>query len=168
MGVHNRRMKLSLIVAMAAHRVIGAHNRLLWRLPAELQYFKQITMGKPIIMGRKTHESIGRALPGRRNIVISHNPEFQAAGCDVVTSLDAALQLVKDSCEVMIIGGAQIYQQALPRAQRLYLTEVEHEFTGDTFFPEWDVAQWREISRISRAADAENPYALNFVVLERL
>jgi len=161
-------MLLSLIVAMTPHHVIGANNRLLWRLPAELQYFKKITMGKPIIMGRKTHESIGRALPGRRNIIISHNPTFQAEGCEVVDSLEKALALVQAEEEAMIIGGAQIYQQALPLAHRLYLTLVHHEFTGDTFFPEWETSEWRELSREERAADAENLYAVSFVVLERV
>lgn len=160
-------MHISLIVALAENHVIGANNRLLWRLPAELQYFKKTTMGKPIIMGRKTHESIGRALPGRRNIVISRQADFQAEGCDVVDSLDAALALVKDCEEVMIIGGAQIYQQALPLADRLYLTWVHHAFEGDTFFPTWSSEQWREISREQRAADEQNPYDLTFTVLER-
>lgn len=160
-------MHISLIVALAENHVIGANNRLLWRLPAELQYFKRTTIGKPIIMGRKTHESIGRALPGRRNIVISRQADFQAEGCDVVDSLDAALALVKDCEEVMIIGGAQIYQQALPLADRLYLTWVHHAFEGDTFFPAWSPEQWREISREQRAADEQNPYDLTFTVLER-
>lgn len=160
-------MHISLIVALAENHVIGANNRLLWRLPAELQYFKKTTMGKPIIMGRKTHESIGRALPGRRNIVISRQADFQAEGCDVVDSLDAALALVKDCEEVMIIGGAQIYQQALPLADRLYLTWVHHSFEGDTFFPAWSSEQWREISHEQRVADEQNPYDLTFAVLER-
>jgi dihydrofolate reductase len=159
---------ISLIAAMTPQRVIGANNRLLWRLPAELQYFKKITGSKPIIMGRKTHESIGRALPNRRNIVISRNPHFQAADCEVVESLDAALALVQDPDEVMIIGGAQIYQQALPLARRLYITLVAHECTGDAFFPQWQASEWRVISREERAADAENPYAMSFIVLERL
>lgn len=158
---------LSLIVAMTPTRVIGARNRLLWRLPAELQYFKKTTWGKPIIMGRKTHESIGRALPGRRNIIISRNPHFQAEGCEIVTSLDEALALVDTEAEVMVIGGAQIYEQALARADRLYLTLVHHEFTGDAFFPEWEAAEWHEVSREERAADAENPYDVSFIVLDR-
>ena len=162
-------MILSLIVAMTPNRVIGANNRLLWRLPAELQYFKKTTWGKPIIMGRKTHESIGRALPGRRNIIISHNPHFQAEGCEVVDSLAAALSLVQDCEEAIVIGGAQIYAQALPQAERLYLTWVHQEFEGDTYFPAWEgLADWRELSREERIADAENPYAVSFVVLERL
>jgi dihydrofolate reductase len=161
-------MILSIIVAMTPNRVIGANNRLLWRLPAELQYFKKTTWGKPIIMGRKTHESIGRALPGRRNIIISHNPYFQAEGCEILASLEAALTLVEDSEEVMVIGGAQIYAQALPRAQRLYLTRVHHEFAGDTYFPEWKASQWRELSREDRGADADNPHAVSFVILERV
>lgn len=161
-------MLISLIVAMTPERVIGAENRLLWRLPAELQYFKKITWGKPILMGRKTHASIGRALPGRRNIVISRNPDFQATGCEVVSSLEAAFALVQEEAEVMVIGGAQIYQQALPYAQRLYLTRVHHSFAGDAFFPELQESEWRTISEEERAADAENPYAVRFMVLERV
>lgn len=160
-------MRLSLIAALTPEHVIGAENRLLWRLPAELQYFKKTTMDKPIIMGRKTHESIGRALPGRRNIVISRRTDFQAEGCEVVNSLDAALDLVKDCDEAMVIGGAQIYQHALPLADRLYLTWVHHLFEGDTVFPSWSPSQWREISREERAADEQNPYDLTFTVLER-
>lgn len=160
-------MRLSLIAALTPERVIGAHNRLLWHLPAELQYFKKTTMNKPIIMGRKTHESIGRALPGRRNIVISKNAAFQAAGCEIVRSLEAALKLVADSEEAMVIGGAQIYQQALPHVQRLYLTLVHHTFVGDVFFPEWVPSQWQELSREERAPDADNPYPLTFLILER-
>jgi len=160
-------MFLSLIAALTPNRVIGANNRLLWRLPAELQYFKKTTLGKPIIMGRKTHESIGRALPGRRNIIISRDKNFKAAECEVVHSLDDALALVKDNEEVMVIGGAQIYQQALPLAQRLYLTLVHHEFAGDVFFPEWHAAQWHEVSREERPLDAENIYDVSFIVLEK-
>lgn len=161
-------MHLSLIAAMTPDRVIGANNRLLWRLPAELQYFKKTTMGKPIIMGRKTHESIGRALPGRRNIIISRNPNFYAQDCEVVHSLEAALTLVKNEEEVMIIGGEQIYQQTLPKAQRLYLTLVHHEFNGDAIFPEWKAAEWREIYHEERDADENNPHAMSFKILERL
>jgi dihydrofolate reductase len=161
-------MHLSLIAAMTPNRVIGANNRLLWRLPAELQYFKKITLGKPIIMGRKTHESIGRALPGRRNIIISGNRDFHALDCEVVSSLEAALSLVQSDQEVMIIGGAQIYQQTLSQAQRLYLTLVHHEFTGDAFFPPWKAAEWREIQHEERNADENNPYAMSFIILERV
>jgi len=161
-------MLLSLIVAMTPNRVIGANNRLLWRLPAELQYFKKVTWGKPIIMGRKTHDSIGRALPGRRNIVVSHNPNFQAKDCEVVDSLEKALALVQDSEEAMVIGGAQIYRQALPLARRLYVTWVHHEFVGDTVFPEWVACEWQESYREERAADPENPYEMTFLVLDRL
>jgi len=160
-------MRLSLIAAMDENRLIGGNNKLLWHLPAELQYFKKITWGKPIIMGRKTHESIGRALPGRRNIIITHHADFNAQGCETADSLDSALALVKDNEEAMIIGGAQIYRQTLPLAQRLYITIVHHSFNGDVFFPDWKASEWIEVSREERVQDAENPYALTFLVLER-
>lgn len=109
-----------------------------WHLPGDLAYFKRVTMGKPIIMGRNTFESIGRALPGRRNIVISRNADYQASGAEVVHSLEEAIALVSDQPEIMIIGGQQIFTQALPIADRLYITKIDHEFEGDTFFPEYE------------------------------
>ena len=129
-------MKISIIVAMADKRVIGHDNRLPWHLPADLKHFKATTMGKPIIMGRKTWESIGRPLPGRTNIVVTRDPRYTADGCVVVHSIDAALQACSGNEEVMVIGGAEFYRQVLPEASTLYLTLVHDEFEGDALFPE--------------------------------
>lgn len=138
---------ISLIVAHDENRVIGYENAMPWHLPGELQYFKEMTMGKPIIMGRKTFESIGRPLPGRRNIVITRNESYQAEGIEVVGSLQDALTLVKDVPEIMIIGGAQIFEQALHLADKLYITLINHTFNGDTYFPiyeDWQLTSSRE------------------------
>jgi dihydrofolate reductase len=154
--------KLAIIVAVAENGVIGRDNGLPWRLSGDLQYFKRVTMGKPVIMGRKTYESIGRPLPGRRNIVITRNPSFQADGIDVVPSLDAALALAGSAAaaegveETVVIGGAEIYRAALPLADRLYITEVHASVEGDTLLPEIDWDQWRESSREVHAADPES------------
>lgn len=135
---------ISLIVAHDRNRVIGYENKMPWHLPGDLQYFKEMTMAKPIIMGRKTFESIGRPLPGRRNIVITRNTAYSADGIEVVGSLDEALQLAGDVPEIMIIGGAQIFEQAMPIADKLYITLINHAFTGDTYFPSYD--QWQQIA----------------------
>ncbi|MCH9705876.1 MAG: dihydrofolate reductase [Proteobacteria bacterium] len=164
-------MKLALIAARGSDGVIGVNNQLPWHLPADLKKFKALTMGAPIIMGRKTHESIGRALPGRLNIVISrHAGNWQ--GCQQAGSLEAALQLATEAAteaapEIFIIGGGEIYRQALPLAQRLYITEVATTTTaGDTFFPEIDLTQWQEIEREAYVATATTP-AYAFVVYQR-
>ncbi|MBM6552122.1 type 3 dihydrofolate reductase [Marinomonas ostreistagni] len=165
---------LSLIVAMSTNRVIGINNALPWHLPNDLKYFKQVTMGKPIIMGRNTFESIGRPLPGRRNIVITRNPDYQAEGIDVVSSLEAAIQLGEDIClidgheEVMVIGGAQIYELTLPQADRLYITHVDAEVEGDAFFPEVDWQQYRKAGEEAFAAEGPNPYDYRFSVYEKV
>ncbi len=159
---------ISLIVAMDQNGLIGRDNDLPWRLSADLQYFKQITMGKPIIMGRKTHESIGRPLPGRQNIVISKNNKFMAAGCVLVSSIADALLAAGDVEEVMFMGGASLYEQVLPQVNRLYLTQVHASLEGDTWFPQWDQAAWREISRVDHLADEKNAFDYSFMVLERL
>lgn len=151
---------------MDRNRLIGAGNRLPWHLPADLQHFKRTTMGKAIIMGRRTHESIGRSLPGRTNIVVSRNPAYAAPGCIVVSSLEAALAVASGD-EVFVIGGATLYRQALPHAHRLYLTLIDAEFDGDTHFPELDFAQWQVIERTACEADDRNPYAYTFLTLER-
>ena len=164
---------LSLIVACAENGVIGRNNALPWHLPEDLRYFKRITMGKPSVMGRKTWESIGRPLPGRTNIVISRNPGFLAEGARVVPTLDAALELAESIAlidgteELMVIGGAQIYAEALPRAGRLYLTEVHAPVEGDAYLPRIDWVQWRESYRERHEATAPNPYDYSFVVYER-
>jgi dihydrofolate reductase len=138
---------VSLVAALARNRVIGAGNRLPWHLPEDLRRFKRLTMGAPVIMGRKTHESIGKALPGRRNIVVTRQPDARFAGCEVAGSLDAALALAGDVPEVFVIGGAELYRLALPRADRLYLTLIDADYDGDTFFPDFDPADWRETAR---------------------
>ncbi|MCG9024478.1 dihydrofolate reductase [Laribacter hongkongensis] len=136
---------LALIAARARNGVIGLDNRMPWHLPEDLAYFKRVTLGKPVVMGRKTFESIGRPLPGRLNIVVTRNPGWQAAGVQVAHSLDAALVLAAAAVpeEIMLIGGAELYRQALPQADVLYLTEIDAEFAGDAFFPEVDLARWR-------------------------
>jgi dihydrofolate reductase len=160
-------MKLSLIAAMAENRVIGHENRLPWHLPADLQHFKAITLGKPVLMGRKTWESIGRPLPGRTNIVITRDAGYVAEGCVVAHSLEEAVREAGEAAEVMVIGGAQLYRQALPLADTLYLTLVHAEFQGDTRFPDWQPKEWRETARIDHAADDRNPHAYSFITLER-
>ena len=160
-------MIVSLIVAYDRARGIGKGNRLPWRLPAEMQYFKRTTMGKPIVMGRRTFESIGRALPGRRNIVVTRGTT-PVDGVEQVASLDEALRLATDVDEVMVIGGAELYASALPAAHRIYATEVNGLFDTDTRFPDLDTSAWREASRRHRAADAANPFAMDFVIYERV
>jgi len=147
--------------------VIGRDGKLPWYLPNDLQYFKRITMGKPIVMGRKTHESIGRPLPGRANIVVSSNRHYEAPGCTVVGSLDEACAAAGRCEEIMIIGGASLYRDALPLASRIYLTEVNADVVGDVRFPPFDRRAWREIERAHHPADARNFCAHSFVVLER-
>jgi len=160
-------MLISLIVAMDRNRLIGRGNALPWHLPADLAHFKAVTMGKAIIMGRKTYESIGRPLPGRHNIIISRNPVFSAPGCTVVASVEAALAAAGEVDEVMVIGGAQLYAELLPRAQRIYLTRIEAEFDGDAWFPSLDAASWQEVACSTQAADERNPFRYSFVTLER-
>lgn len=161
-------MRVSFIVAMAENRVIGRDNQLPWQLSADLKHFKALTMGKPVIMGRKTWESIGRPLPGRTNIVVTRDPRYTADGCVVVHSIDAALQACSGSEEVMVIGGAEFYRQVLPEASTLYLTLVHDEFEGDAFFPELDRREWREIEREDFESDDKNPHAYSFIRLERV
>ena len=160
-------MYLSIIVAMDKNQLIGKNNALPWHLPADLAYFKRVTTGKTVLMGRKTYDSIGKPLPNRRNMIISRNAEFQARGCEVVDSIDAALMLIKDDTEVMIMGGACFYQQILPMVDRLYITEVGGEFTGDAYFPKFNRHHFIEISRESYQPDEKNIYAYNFTILQR-
>ncbi len=160
-------MIISIIVAMDRKGVIGLDGDLPWHLSSDLKQFKAITMGKPLIMGRKTHESIGRPLPGRENIVLTHATNFDAEDCMIVHSLDDAFQAAGDVDEVMIMGGSGIYDQALARADRLYLTEVHAEVEGDIFFPEFDKGDWVEIGREDHYADEKNEFDYSFVILER-
>ena len=154
---------LSLIVAMDDNRLIGSDNNLPWRLPADLAFFKRTTMGKPIIMGRKTFVSIGRPLPGRRNIVITRDPSFSAAGCEIANGIPTALSLCSDAEEVMLIGGASLYRQTLDQATQLYITRIHHCFEGDTWFPELDLKAWKQETREDHEADSDNPYAYSFI-----
>ncbi len=159
---------ISLIAAMSEQGVIGVHNRLPWRLPADMRWFREHTMGKAVIMGRNTFESIGKPLAGRTNIVVSRDPEYSTAGCRVAHSLKEALQAAREaSAEVMVIGGASLYAQALPLADRIYLTLVHGRFEGDAWFPEYDPAEWRELERHDHSADEKNPHDYSFVILER-
>ena len=160
--------RIALIAAMTDDRVIGVENRLPWKLPADMKWFRKHTLGKPIVMGRKTFESFGaKPLPERRNIVITRDPDYRAEGALVVHSVDEALQAAGDAEEVMIIGGASFYEQMLPRADRLYLTFVHANLTGDAWFPAFDPADWQEVYREDRPADAKNPHDISFVILER-
>ncbi len=166
-------IQLCIVVAVAENRVIGAENGLPWRLPNDLQYFKKVTMGHPVVMGRLTFESIGRPLPGRENCVITRQEDWQHEGVKAFTSIELAINHAKQSCQkenikkIMIIGGANIYQQVLPACDRLYLTEVHAKVDGDAFFPEFNRDDWQEISRETYDADETNPYAYSFVVLDR-
>lgn len=157
---------LSAVFAVSENNVIGHNNALPWHLPAELAYFKRITMGKPILMGRRTYQSIGRPLPGRRNIVMTRG-EFTAAGVETVRSVEEALALVEGAPELANIGGAEVFRAALPRTGRIYLTRVHASFEGDTFLPALPTDEWREVSREDRAADERNAHAMSFLVLER-
>ncbi len=157
----------SLVVAMARNRVIGRNNQLPWRLPADLAYFKQVTMGHPIIMGRRTHESIGKALPGRPNIVVSRNAGFTAAGCTVVGSLADAWRVAGAAEEACVIGGTSLFAEALPIADRIHLTEVDAEVPGDTWFPEFDRGLWVEHEVSRHRADEQHAYPFRIVVLDR-
>jgi dihydrofolate reductase len=161
-------MKLSIVVAMAANCVIGRDNQLPWHLPADLKHFKQLTTGKPILMGRKTWESIGRPLPERTNIVITRDTDYTAAGCVVVHSLEAALRAVEHNEEAMVIGGSELYRQVLPEVSTIYLTRVHADIEGDTFFPELGDSEWREVERIDCEPDENNTHACSFITLERV
>ena len=152
---------ISLIAAVAQNRALGKDGQLLWHLPEDMRYFRETTRGKPVIMGRKTWESLPdvfRPLRGRRNIVISRNPAYDAPGATLAGSLEEAVRLAQDDAEVFVIGGAEIYRQALPLAQRLYLTEVARDFDADAFFPEFSASDWTEISR----STAKNGAGLDF------
>ncbi len=169
--------KLALIVAMSQNRTIGNDNHLPWRLPEDLKYFKSVTMGKPIVMGRKTFDSIGRPLPGRLNIVVTRNPQWANAGVETATSLAQAMAIATQhltsasgsecngDSEVMVIGGEQIYRAAIDLADKLYITRVQTEVKGDAFFPDYDESQWREVSR--QAPEVQDEPSYFFQVLER-
>lgn len=158
---------ISIIVAVSTNNVIGVRGQLPWKISDDLKRFKQLTMGKPIIMGRITWDSIGRPLPGRQNIVITRQANFSARGCDVVASPAAALNLTDDSEEIMIIGGRQIYDLFLPLAGRLHITRVQTDVQGDTFFPDVDENIWRLVFNEAHAVTAANAFAFEFRTYER-
>ncbi len=158
---------VSIVVATDDHGGIGLGGTLPWHLPDDLRRFKALTMGKPIVMGRRTHDSIGRALPGRQNIVISRQPGLRIEGCTVVDSLDAALDAAGPVPEVVVIGGADVYRLALPGAQTLHLTRVHADTGADTFFPSLDAADWEEVAREDRPADERHAYAVSYLTLRR-
>ncbi len=164
-------MRISIIVAMANDGLIGAGGRLPWHLPGDLKMFRKLTWGKPIVMGRKTFESIGRPLPGRCNVVLTHREDFQAEGCLAGHSLAGVLNLARGKArdEIMVIGGAEVFRQALPLCDRLYLTRVSGSFQGDTFFPmeEMRELEWREVETREFQADESNPHPYRFSILDR-
>ncbi len=160
-------MKLSIIVAMDRNGVIGNEADLPWHISDDLKKFKQVTMGKPIVMGRKTHESIGRPLPGRENIILTRDDNYTSAGCTVLNSVDAILKHCHDVDEVMITGGAEIYRLFLDKTDRIYLTEVDAEVDGDTCFPELDRSVWQQSAREDFKADEKNEYDFSFLILDR-
>jgi dihydrofolate reductase len=158
---------ISLIVAMAQNGVIGRDNSLPWRLPADLKRFRAFTLGKPILMGRKTFESLGRPLPGRTNLVLTRDRNWFADGVIVVHSIEAALMQAASSDELVVVGGAEIYRLVLPVARRIYLTHVHADVPGDITFPEFDPTQWADVEWTSQPADESHAYPLTFVTLER-
>jgi dihydrofolate reductase len=161
-------MGMELVVAAAENDVIGRGNELPWHLPADLRHFKSLTLGKPVLMGRKTYESIGKALPGRTNIVLSRSEEFSPRDCVVVNTLEAARLAAGAQSALMVIGGAEIYRQCLPLAVRIHLTLIHARIEdGDTMFAGWRGPEWEEISRERHEADDKNAYAYSFITLER-
>ncbi len=161
-------MILSVIAAVARNNVIGNENKLLWHMPADLKHFKSVTSGHSVIMGRKTYESIGRALPNRRNIVISRQAGYSAAGCEMSRSLDEAITACKGEEEVFIIGGADIYRQALSLSDRIYLTRVAADFKGDAYFPEINFSEWKMVETQHHKADEKNGFDYSFSTYHRI
>lgn len=159
---------ISFILAMDDNRVIGKDNQLPWHLPEDLKFFKRVTMGHPIAMGRKTFESIGRALPGRENIIITRNREYTRDDCTVFYEMEDFLSYCQQNKEeYFVIGGAEIFKALLPYVERLYITEIHHQFEGDTFFPELDMSQWELMSREEGLKDEKNPYFYEFTIYHR-
>lgn len=157
---------ISMIWAMGKNNALGCKNRMPWYLPADFVYFKRVTMGQPVIMGRKTFESLGKPLPGRTNIIITRNKDYSPEGCIVVDSVEKARELTENK-NAFIIGGAEIYKAFLPIADKLYITEIDHDFEADTFFPEIDYSQWKLVSSKPGVKDEKNLYEYKFLVFER-
>lgn len=160
-------MKLTIVVAASANNVIGRHGGLPWHLPEDLRRFRQLTWGKPLLMGRRTYEAIGRPLPGRRNIVISRQPGLEINGCEVMATIDEALQLLAHAPEVMVIGGGEIYRALLPRVDRIEMTRVDLEVEGDTYFPELEPGEWRVVASEEYPAGEGRPVGFTLTTLER-
>jgi dihydrofolate reductase len=158
---------LSLLVAASENGVIGRDNGMPWHLPDDLKHFKALTLGKPVLMGRRTYQSIGRPLPGRTNLVLTRALDWSVPGVTVVANLDAAIRMAGTAAELVVAGGAQVYALALPRATRIYLTRIHAIIEGDTRLPELDLHHWHEVSRVLHPVDARHPYAMSFVTLER-
>jgi len=159
---------LSMIVAHADNRIIGKDNDMPWYLPADLAYFKITTLGKPVIMGRKTYDSIGRPLPGRQNIVISRDESLNIEGVEVVQSVEQALTVASGVDEIMVIGGGAIYAHCMPKADKLYITHIDAKIDGDTQFPDYDLEnEWQMLASDTRQADEKNAYVLHFNVYQR-
>nr|WP_275984129.1 dihydrofolate reductase [Paenibacillus hamazuiensis] len=154
------------MLAMDENRAIGLNNQLPWRLPADLAYVKKLTMGHTLLMGRKTYESIGKPLPGRKNVVMTQRTDYRPEGCEVVHSVEEALERYRND-ELFIFGGAEIFKLFLPYAERMYITEIAHRFEADTWFPEVDMSEWKEVSRTEGVVDEKNKYPHAFVVYER-
>lgn len=162
-------MKISLIVAMASNGIIGRDGQMPWHLSADLKHFKKITLGSPIIMGRKTFESIGRPLPGRRNIIISRNPDYQQDGCLVFDSIETALtNCCQSADEIFIIGGSALYEATLQYADRIYVTEINQNFNGDTSFPAWNKTEWTETKREDVTDDSQVSFSYSFITYEKI
>jgi len=166
-------VKLAMIAAMAKNRIIGSDNDMPWHLPDDLKFFKSVTTGKPVIMGRKTFESIGsRPLPNRVNYVISRQLDYECEGAVLVSSVEQALTLIEstgdDPDEVIIMGGGQLYKQILPKADKLYITRIHADIEGDTYFPDWTAFQWSEVARVHHAKDERHAYEFDFITLERV
>ena len=160
-------MTVTIVVAIAENYAIGKHNQLLWHMPADLKHFKQITSGHTVIMGRKTYDSVGKPLPNRRNIIITRQ-DITIPGCEVVKSVEEALKLCSNEEEVFIEGGAEIYKLAIYKTDRIYLTIIHHSFDADSFFPEIDYMEWKEVSRDDHPADEKHKYPYSFITLERI
>lgn len=160
-------MKISLIAAMARHRVIGKTNQLPWHLPADLKHFKALTLGKTVVMGRKTFEAIGKPLPNRKNIVLTRDIHWSSDGVIVAHAWEEVLEMCHGDEELMVIGGAQLYEQTLSKATQLYLTIIDADVEGDAYFPEWNTNEWQEVERQEQGADEKNSYNMIFITLKR-
>jgi dihydrofolate reductase len=160
--------KVSMVVAVAENWVIGKKGGLPWKLPADMKHFKDLTTGHTVIMGKKTYDSIGKPLPNRTNIVVARDSSLDISGCIAVRSIGEALEAAPDDQEIFVIGGAEIYNSFLSLTQKIYLTQIHHEFDGDTFFPKLNLAEWSEKKRQNFKADDKNPYNYSFIILERI